>query len=159
MVYVRHKVIIDLHYEKYFPGLNIAVVEPTGDMWEKVIIPRLDMEGSIEDPLKWIDVFIACLDSWDLKKEDGTSTPCTRAGLMGYDLDFIRIVVRHWLTTAILVRRDEYGNLLSEKTNQTEEVFEEGNTPDPLREDVKAVLDLPEGVVVPMVEPSSEDGD
>ena len=153
MAYVRHKVIIDLHYEKWFPGLNIAVVEPNGNMWEKVIIPQMDQEGAMEDPLKWIDVFIFCLDSWDLKEEDGTSTPCTRDGLMSKDLEFVRIVIRYWLNNAILVRRDELGNLVEAKKPEEEvttkdmpvELIED----DPLRADVASTMDAPDGVVIP----------
>lgn len=161
MVYVREKIIVDLHFDEYFPGLNVATVEPSGAVWEEVIIPRMDKEGAI-DPLQWIDIFVACLDSWDLKYPDGQSVPCTRKGLMSHDLDFVKIIVKVWLNTALTVRRDEYGNLLSSKDSDARTVAEkdmevEVINDDPLRHDVALTVDLPNDFVVPDEEPTGAD--
>lgn len=156
MAYVRHKVIIDLHYEKYFPGLNVSTKEPDGALWESVILPRMALPGALADPLKWTDVFVQCLDCWDLKREDGSSVPADRAGLMENDLDFIRIIVDHWLKTAIIVKRDAYGNLMSPKdaaesapvaTDEADmdvEIIED----DPLRGLQATALDIPPDLVL-----------
>lgn len=148
MAYVREKIIIDLHYDDYFPGLNVSTVEPSGNLWEEVIIPRLKEERDKEepDPLQFVDIFVMCLDSWDLKRSDGTSVPCTRKGLMEHDLDFVKIIIRHWLNEGIVVARNKYGHLLSTEDTPSESALTdmpvEVVTDDPLRQWASSAVDV-----------------
>lgn len=85
------------------PGLTINTVEPTGIQWEEKIAPLLATDN--KDPLQWIDIFIECLDSWDLQYADGRTVPLTRNGFMGHNIVFVEKVVRQWMNNAIVFPR------------------------------------------------------
>jgi len=103
MVYVRDKMVVTMRFAE-FGGLVVNTVEPSAQQWEDTLAPLLD--NSVENPLSWIDEFIACLDSWDLKYADGTSVPCTRDALMSHDLNFVQQIVRTWMNNGLIVERE-----------------------------------------------------
>lgn len=116
MAYTEPVIIAALRFADR-PGLTINTKEPTAAQWEEKIAPLL--VSSKEDPLQWIDVFVDCLDSWDLTYKDGSSVPATRAGLMSHSITFVQQIVRQWMSHGLVFKRD---NNPSPSTQEPQEV-------------------------------------
>ena len=104
--YVEETTIITMSFSGRRKGLIIWTQEPSADTWEKDIVPLLE---EADKPLKFIDVFVRQLDSWNLKRKDGTSVPANRAGLMSMNIRFVTAVIKAWLNNGILVVEESDG--------------------------------------------------
>lgn len=104
MAYVEPVLIGALKFAD-MPGLTINTKEPTAAQWEEKIAPLLATDNN--DPLQWIDIFIECLDSWDLEYKDGSAVPANRTGFMSHNIVFVQKVVRQWMNHGIVFPRTE----------------------------------------------------
>lgn len=93
MAYVRQLALYVMDFDSRFPGLHITVRGITGD----TLMELDDLDVTADQPLKAAELFMSLVDSWDLKRADGTSVPPTYAALLGYDMAFIRDVVGAWI--------------------------------------------------------------
>lgn len=103
MAYTEPVLIAKLRFAD-MPGLTVTTVEPTARQWKEKIAPLLAADNN--DPLQWIDIFIECLDSWDLEYADGRTVPATLSGLMSQNIVFVQKVVKQWMNHGIVFHRE-----------------------------------------------------
>lgn len=98
--YVEPVTIVTMNFGGKRAGLTVLTREPSAETWEQEIVPLLDFA---DKPMKFVDVFVKQLDSWNLKREDGTAVPATREGLMSMNIRFVNEVLKAWINNGILV--------------------------------------------------------
>jgi len=103
--YVEPTTVITMTFSGRRQGLVVLSREPSADTWENDIVPLLDFANN--KPLKFIDIFVRQLESWNLRREDGTAVPATRDGLMSMNIRFVTAVLKAWINNGILVVEDE----------------------------------------------------
>jgi hypothetical protein len=102
--YVEPVTLVTLKFAGKRAGLEIHTREPDADTWEEDIAPLLQDTGK---PMKFVDLFIRHLDSWNLKLDNGSSVPCTRKGFMSHNIRFVNDVLTAWINNGILVLPEE----------------------------------------------------
>lgn len=101
--YIEPTIIVTLRFKAPRAGLVVRTREPSAELWEEVIMPLLNQTNK---PMRFIDAFIAVLDSWNLRREDGTAVPATKAGLRSMNLRFVMAVLTAWINNGIVINDD-----------------------------------------------------
>lgn len=96
MAYVRRKAFYTMEFQE-FPGLHIKVRGMTGD----TTIELNDTGATVDNPMPAVGLFMSLVDSWDLEYEDGGSVPVTLTAFLGYDLEFMRTLLRAWVANVL----------------------------------------------------------
>lgn len=97
MVYIRRKTFHTLTFEGEYAGLNIRVRALTGQ--GMIEYNALEPAPTMENPVAAALLFLASVDRWDLEYDDGGQVPVTFDAFFGFDVDFIKDVLRAWLGT------------------------------------------------------------
>jgi hypothetical protein len=139
--YVEPVVIVTMRFDGLRKGLVVLTREPSAQQWEE-LAPLLD---AVASPMRFVDIFCTLLDSWNLRREDGTAVPATKSGLMSMNLRFVTAVLSAWLNNGIVV--NENATSEAAPAEQAEDIA--------LAEDEEELIDPFEGMNIQPVDMST----
>lgn len=123
MGYVRQKKIFVLRFEDpELEGLEVRATSTSlGSLLELVSLAeigkgkRFDM-ADVKRLDELFDLFVNCLQSWNLEEEDGSPIPTTLAGLKSQDMTFVMDLIMAWMDGVVSIPTP-----LSKKLNSGEQ--------------------------------------
>jgi hypothetical protein len=94
--YRRERKVYNLTYADH-PGLKVKAKSVSTEQFLRITELSDAKDFTPEIAKELLANFAEVLVSWNLEAEDGTPVPCTAAGLLGEDFDFVMEILNGWM--------------------------------------------------------------